>query len=99
MLRMAIEYLPESEPAARYLLIAYGQTGETHLTAAFASLRDLLEALRAAGISLEREEKESMVRDEDVEQHYVLMARKVELDSSHCLALGLRASEQGKTFR
>lgn len=93
-LRMAIEHLPESEPCARYLLIAYGRTGETLLTSAYASLEDLLESLRAAGISLEREEEESMRRDDGSAQHYVLVASKVELQSSHCFALGLRAPDQ-----
>ena len=90
MLRMAIEYLPESEPSARYLLIAYGRTGVTEFTAAYSSLEHLLEALRAAGISLQSEEEESLVRDDNSEQHYVLATSKVELHDSHCFALHLR---------
>lgn len=74
--------------------IAYGRTGKTLLTSAYASLEDLLVSLRAAGISLEREEEESMRRDDDSAQHYVLVASKVELHSSHCLTLGLRAPKQ-----
>lgn len=90
MLRMAIEYLPKSELSARYLLIAYGRTGKAELTAAYSSLDDLLEALRTAGISLQSEEEESLVRDDNSEQHYVLVTSKVELHDSHCLALRLQ---------
>lgn len=94
MLRMAIEYLPESEPGARYLLIAYGHKGKTERTAAYTSLKELLGALRAAGISLQREEEDSLLRDDESEQHYVLVTSKVELHDSHCFALHLRRAEK-----
>ena len=98
MFRMAIEYLPESKPGARYLLIAFGRKGKTELSAAYTSLQELLEALRAAGISLQSEEEDSLVRDDDWEQHYVLVTSKVELHDSHCFALRLRRGE-GERFQ
>ena len=92
MLRMAIEYFPTRyrNAPARYLLIAYGQTGKAVSQWPYQSLEDLLEALGAAGISLEKEEEAFMIRNQDVEYHYVLVADKVWLSDSQILAPGLK---------
>jgi len=96
MLRMAIKYSPESQAGVRYLLMAYDRTGKTLSTAPFASLAELLEAFQTAGIFLERDEEESIIRDDASEQHYILVASKVVLRSSHCVALGLGAPEKSE---
>lgn len=91
ILRMAIEYFPESypNPPGRYLLLAYGQTGKTLFQSSFQSMEDLFRALRIAGISLEKEEEELVIRDRNIEEHYVLVADKVELNDSQIATLGL----------
>jgi hypothetical protein len=91
MLRMAIEYLPEPQrnTAVRYLLIAYGRSGKTVLTSPFHGLDQLLETLTLAGISLEKDEERSLIRDDGSEQHYVLVASNVELRDSQFEVLGL----------
>jgi hypothetical protein len=63
------------------------------LTAAYTSLKELRETLRAAGISLQSEKEYSLVREDDSEQHYGLVT-KVELLDSHCFALRLRRGEK-----
>lgn len=92
MLRMAIEYFPRAyaNAPARYLLMAYGQAGKVLLQAPYQSLEALLKALGAAGISLEKEEEQLVIRDRDIEDHYVLVANKVHLNDSQIFALGLR---------
>lgn len=69
---MAIEYFPKSylNAPSRYLLIAYGKSGKALFQSRYQSLEDLLEALRAAGISIEKEEEELIIRDRDIEEHY-----------------------------
>jgi len=91
MLRMAIEYLPEWEgnSAVRYLLMAYGRSGKTVLTSPFRGLGLLLETLSLAGISLEKEEDRSLIRDDASEQHSVLIASRIELRDSQFEVLGL----------
>jgi hypothetical protein len=88
---MAIEYFPRTYPnaPARYLLMVYGQAGKVLFQSPYQSLDALLEALRAAGISLQKEE-ELVIRDRDVENHYVLVADKVHLNDSQISPLGLR---------
>lgn len=92
MLRMAIEYFPRTYPnaPARYLLMAYGRAGKVLFQLPYQSLENLLEALRAAGILLEKEEENLVIRDRDIENHYVLIADKVYLNDSQISALGLR---------
>ncbi len=91
VLRMAIEYLPESQrnTAVRYLLIAYGRSGKAVSTSPFHGLDQLLETLTLAGISLEKDEERSLIRDDGSEQHSVLIASNVELRDSQCEVLGL----------
>lgn len=91
MLRMAIEYLPESEGnrAVRYLLIAYGRSGKAVFTSPFRGLDHLLETLKLAGISLEKDEERSLIRDDGAEQHSVLIASNIELCDSQFEVLGL----------
>jgi hypothetical protein len=93
---MAIEYLPDLQgnSAVRYLLIAYGRSGNAVLTSPFRGLDHLLETLSLAGISLERDEERSLIRDDGSEQHSVLMASKVELHDSQFAALGLRPADE-----
>jgi hypothetical protein len=95
VLRMAIEYLPESQRnrAVRYLLIAYGRSGKTVLTSPFRDLDDLLETLRLAGISLEKDAERSLIGDDGSEQHSVLVAG-VELCDSQFAVLGLKPVEK-----
>ena len=90
-LRIAIEHLPDwpRDAAVRYLLIAYGESGKAVLTSPFTTLDQLLTCLRSAGISLEREEEESLLRDDGAEQHSVLVASKVEVQATQFSALGL----------
>ena len=96
MLRMAIEYFPDSErnKAVRYLLIAYGQSGKAVLTSSFRGLDHLLETLRLAGVSLEKDEERSLMRDDGSEQHSVLVASKVELCDSQFETLGLIPADE-----
>ena len=96
MLKMAIEYLPESQGngAVRYLLIAYGQSGKAVLTAPFRGLDHLLQTLSLAGVSLEKDEERSLIRDDRSDQHSVLMASRVELHDSQFRALGLRPADE-----
>jgi len=93
---MAIEYLPASQgnSPVRYLLIAYGQSGKAVLTAPFRGLDHLLQTLSLAGISLEKDEERSLIRDDGSEQHSVLIASKVELHDSQFTALGLRLADE-----
>jgi hypothetical protein len=88
---MAIEYLPESrrDTAVRYLLIAYGRSGKAVLTSPFHGLDQLLETLTLAGVSLEKDEERSLIRDDGSEQHSVLIASNVELRDSQFEVLGL----------
>ena len=90
VLRIAIEYLPEQQRDAdvRYLLIVYGQSGKAVSTAPFSTLDHLLAALRLAGVSLEKDEERSLIRDDGSEQHSILVASKVRLDEAQCSALG-----------
>ena len=92
MLRMAIEYFPRTyaNAPARYVLMVYGQVGKVLFQSPYQSLEALLEALRVAGISLEKEEEQLMIRDRDIENHYVLIADKVHLNDSQIFALGLK---------
>lgn len=92
MLRMAIEYFPESYPNAtcRYLLIAYGQTGKALFQSPYQSMEDLLGALRTAGISLEKEEEELVIRDRNIQEHYVLVADKAHLSDAQISTLRLK---------
>jgi len=96
MLRMAIEYLPGSQAnrSIRYLLIAYGRSGKAVLTSPFRGLDHLLETLRLARISLEKDEERSLIRDDGSEQHSVLVVSKVELCDSQFAALGLRPVDE-----
>jgi hypothetical protein len=96
VLRMAIEYLPESQGnrAVRYLLIAYGQSGKAVLVSRFRGLDHLLQTLSLAGISLEKNEERSLIRDDGSEQHSILIAANVELHDSQFAALGLRPADE-----
>ena len=96
MLRMAIEYLAESQGnrGDRYLLIAYGRRGKAVLTSPFRGLDHLLEALCLAGISLGKEEERSLIRDDGSEQHSVLLASHAELCDSQLAILGLIPAEE-----
>jgi hypothetical protein len=97
MLRMAIEYLPDSQAnrAVRYLLIAYGRSGKAVLTSSFRGLDHLLETLSLAGISLEKDEERSLIMDDGSDQHNVLVASKVELRTSQFAVLGLMPDQRG----
>jgi hypothetical protein len=90
-LRIAIQYLPESEARGpfRHLLIVYGQTGKALLELPYMSVEELLAALRAAGISLPKEEEEFVLRNKDQQEHYVLAAGEVALTDSQLFTLGL----------
>jgi hypothetical protein len=96
VLRMAIEYLPESQrnSAVRYLLIAYGRLGKAVLTSPFRDLNHLLEALSLAGISLEKDEERSLIRDDGFEEHCVSIISNVELCDSQFAVLGLKPVDE-----
>jgi hypothetical protein len=97
MFRMAIEYLPKpsAKEFARYVLIVYGATGKFLWSWAYRSMEDLFAALRSAGISLEKEEEELIVRGKDAQEPFVMVADGVKLSRSHLSALGAqRYAEQ-----
>ena len=95
MLRMAIEYLPESQGnrGVRYSLTAYGRSGKAVLTSPFRDLDHLLETLSLAGISLEKDVERSLMRDDGSEQHSVLVAN-VDLCDSQFAVLGLEPVDE-----
>jgi hypothetical protein len=91
VLRMAVEFTPWSrgKEAPPYRLLAYGENGKVVLASTFNELDELFEALRLAGISLQRDEEKSLIRDEAYEQPYVLIPSNVELHESQFSILRL----------
>lgn len=88
---MAVEFTPWSreEGAPPYRLLAYGENGKVVLASNFNELDELFDALRLAGISLQRDEEKALIRDEADEQPCVLVPSNVELHESQFSMLGL----------
>jgi hypothetical protein len=89
-LRVLIQHLPGRHTAGRfpYLLVAYnGQTGKALLPSQHSSLQNLLQILRAAGISLHDEDLEI----KDIQEPYILFAAEIELTAAQLSILGLKS--------
>jgi hypothetical protein len=94
MLKIAIEHFPEPRrKTARYLLIAYGRSGKAVLTSRFSTLDHLLGVLRLAGLTLEEDEERSLIRDDESEDHSILVVSNGELHDSQIFLLGLMPSD------